>query len=322
MIKKARNNSKYNSLDKRMIAIYIIVIIGLVLGISYALNQSGISFSATSSKFKIAYSSEFDSSNLKFSPILDQNVEENVNNVIKITFRVGGEEENPDVETIYDVSLVDLEVDSILKSNYIKWKLIKNDKELSHGDFKDLKESTRLVLTGTQQDLPKYNEAKDEYIFYLWFSDSCQELNPTKCTESESQNQMLNKTLAGKIEVELYTGNKKNKTIMLNLDPMDGETTTQSLTAEYNQQLTNLPTPTRTGYTFIGWYDSFYKDHPLYYYADINSKIKSEIGYDEDKLYQSLKTNSTDVKTVSQYSNGSKLTLTTNSTLYAGWVKN
>ena len=157
---------------------------------------------------------EFDSTNLDLKPILDKNVNKESNNVIYIEFNVGGSPENDTEEIIYDIALADLDIDCALLSPYLKWKLIKNNLELSTGslDYKfDTIEKNRLVLTNIQQDLVKYNEDKskyDHYEFYMWLSDSCQEDNILNCKGSESQTNLLGKKIIGKIEVELFGGNK------------------------------------------------------------------------------------------------------------------
>ena len=58
----------------------------------------------------------------------------------------------------------------------------------------------------------KYNEDKtkyDKYEFYMWLSDSCQEDDLEKCLNQKDQSYLMQKQLKGKIEVELYTENKK-----------------------------------------------------------------------------------------------------------------
>ena len=156
----------------------------------------------------------FDSNNLDFRTILDKNVENSLDNVIYISFLVGGNEKNDAEEPIYDIALQDLEIDCDLLSPYVKWKLLKNGEEISNGSFDyhfDTIKNGRLVLTPIQQDLKKYSEDKndyDHYDFYLWLSDSCQEDSISKCENSESQNFLLGKRLSGQIEVELYSKTK------------------------------------------------------------------------------------------------------------------
>lgn len=157
----------------------------------------------------------FDNSNLVFSPILDKDVNKINKNVIYIDFRVGGNKENDDEANVYDIALMDLEVDCELLSPYLKWKLLKNGMLISEGslDYKfDTIKKGRLVLTPIQQDLKKYSEDKntyDYYEFYMWVSDSLQSENLLEYEEQELQNNLINKKLKGKIEVQLYGSAKK-----------------------------------------------------------------------------------------------------------------
>ena len=160
----------------------------------------------------------FDSSNIDFVPILDSEVEDSIDNIIKITFRVGGARDNSDVDDIiYDVALSDLNISCDLLSPYLKWKLVKGDEEIASGslDYKfDTIKNGRLVLTETQEDLAEYSESGsgyDDYTFYMWLSDSCQD-ELGKCDSKEElvdQSNLLNKRIGGKIEIEVNSGNKK-----------------------------------------------------------------------------------------------------------------
>ncbi|MCI6265720.1 MAG: InlB B-repeat-containing protein [Erysipelotrichaceae bacterium] len=212
-----------NFQDKRIISIYLIVFALLIIGVTYALQSSSLAFQTSTALIQIdetAYgNTSFDSSNLEFKPILDSAVETSTNNVIKIEFKVGGAEANNANNIIYDIALNDLEVNCSLLSPYIKWKLLKNGTEISNGslDYKfDTIADGRMVLTTIQQDLPDYNATDksqyDDYIFYMWFSDSCQSSDLSDCLNNnqlEDQSAMINQNLSGKVEVELYTESKK-----------------------------------------------------------------------------------------------------------------
>lgn len=157
----------------------------------------------------------FDASSLKLKTILDKDSESSFGSVIYIPFYVGGSKDNDVDDAIYDIALQDLNVDCNLLSPYVKWKLKKNGKVISQGSLDyhfDTIKKGRLVLTNTQQDLIPYNEDKNKYDyfeFYLWLSDSCQEEDISLCTDNVYQNNLLNKKFSGKIEVELYGGEKK-----------------------------------------------------------------------------------------------------------------
>lgn len=213
------------NLDRRIVIVYVFCIGFILLGITYALTSPDIGITVATGNIGIdetGYgSTSFDSSNLKMYPILDENVDALLtggdtsvaNNVILITFNVRGSSTNPTDRTIiYDISLADLSVADELLSRYVKWKLVKNDTAISSGslstDFDTITDG-RLVLTNIQQDLKAYSETADEYKFVMWISDSCQESDITKCIDTENQDDLLNKTLAGKIEIDMYTGSKK-----------------------------------------------------------------------------------------------------------------
>ncbi|MBR3161710.1 MAG: hypothetical protein IKF19_03160 [Bacilli bacterium] len=210
------NNNDVNT-NKEKYAILAVAAI-ILLGITYAIQNSSSIFKGRTATIKIdeeAYGdTEFDNTNIKFIPIKDDEVEISSDNVIRIDFRVGGAKENTDKnDIIYDIALNDLEVDCNLISPYLKWKLLKNDEEISNGSF-DYKFDTirdkRLVLTTTQQDLIKYSSNKDDYdryTFYIWLSDNCQ-TDLSQCKDLPEQTNLLNKRLNGKIEIELNTGAK------------------------------------------------------------------------------------------------------------------
>lgn len=209
-----------NDFKKLLLVIsFVGILILTALYLTYSMNQGSNRKELTGSIIKIdeeAYGkTEFNNESLELKPILDKNVKKESNNVIYITFNVGGSKENNIDQIIYDIALADLDLNCELLSPYIKWKLIKNDLELSQGslDYKyDTITDGRLVLTNMQQDLVKFNEDKttyDKYEFYMWMSDSCQEEDISKCKDSESQKNLLNKKISGKIEVELYGGAKK-----------------------------------------------------------------------------------------------------------------
>ena len=157
---------------------------------------------------------EFNASNVEFRTILDKDVASKFDNVIYITFRVGGYQDNDAVDPVYDIALQDLKVDCNLLSPYLKWKLLKNGEELSAGSFDyhyDTIKDGRLVLTPIQQDLKDFSLNKsdyDYYQFYLWLSDSCQEEDLALCSNVQTQENLLGKKLSGKIEVELYSQSK------------------------------------------------------------------------------------------------------------------
>ena len=196
------------------LAILIFAIIFLVFLFTYALKSDLLGSNLITKIIHIdedAYGETlFNSEELNFRPILDNQVDVNSNNVIYIPFVVGGASDNNIDHIVYDIALADLKLDCSLVSPYLKWKLVKNGELLSEGSldyhFDTIKDG-RLVLTPIQQDLQDYSKDKstyDHYDFYMWISDYCQSENLTDCLNNEDQNFLFDKKISGKIEVELY----------------------------------------------------------------------------------------------------------------------
>ena len=96
-----------------------------------------------------------------------------------------------------------------------------------------------------------------------------------------------------------------------------------SKTVNYNSQIGTLCTPKRKGYTFIGWYNTDYKDKPLNYYADTYSDLYNAFNYDADKLYNHYLTYGTNEgRRIAQYLPTDTYNYTKNITVYAGWKVN
>jgi len=207
--------------DKKILVFYIMVVLNIIVGISYASTSTSErqkdSFYVNTIRLdeEVYGELQFDSSNLDFKPILDNTIYTNDDNVIEIDFLVGGSSLNDTDNIIYDISLSNLNIDCNLISPYLKWILIKDDEIISEGslDYKfDTINNGRLVLTNMGQDLKEYSKNKstyDSYKFYMWLSDSCQEEDFSKCSNVELQNNLLGKKISGKISVDLYVGIKK-----------------------------------------------------------------------------------------------------------------
>lgn len=212
MMKKIFNN-------KFIIILIIVAVIVILFGVTYAVSPGSVFKNMTGEKISIdeeAYGETFfDSRNIELVPILDKDFRKREDNVIHISFLVGGNKNNAVDNIIYDIALNDLEVDCSLISPYVKWKLLKNSSEISSGslDYQfDTIKNGRLVLTNIQQDLVKYDEEKkgyDYYDFYLWISDNCQDDDISKCFDKKGQDNLMGKTLKGKVEIELYADSKK-----------------------------------------------------------------------------------------------------------------
>jgi hypothetical protein len=198
-----------------VIALEFAMIVLVIVGITYAIYYYGNNFNLKTGDLGIDTDiygdTVIDSDNIVLTPIVDSTIDNNDTNVLKIDFNVRGSKENVVSNIIYDIALVDLEIDCELISKYLKWDLLKNGEELESGsfsyDFDDIVDG-RLVLTSIQQDLVDYSSNPDQYQFRLWLSDSCQSDNISECVNSEDQSNLLNKSISGKLEVELYTGSK------------------------------------------------------------------------------------------------------------------
>ncbi len=187
----------------------------IVIGITYAVfnfvHQMYLKTSELAIDTSIYGDTWIDSDSVWLEPILDETVSSDFNHVLKIDFKVRGAQENVTNDIIYDIALVNLDIDCELLSEYLKWELIKNGKVISSGNFSssfDTIVDNRLVLTNIQQDLVSYSSDPDAYEFRLWLSDSCQSEDILTCDDSEDQSSLLNKSISGRIEVELYTGSK------------------------------------------------------------------------------------------------------------------
>lgn len=214
-----KDNLKEHRRKIFIIMLIFILIIFLIVVFTYALKPELLTNQIASKIIRIdeeVYGeTTFDSSNLDFRPILDNWGEDSQNNIIYISFVVGGNINNNIDHIVYDIALADLRLDCSLVSPYLKWKLLKNGELLSSGSldyhFDTIREG-RLILTPIQQDLKDYSEDKntyDCYDFYMWLSDSCQNDQLDACLNSEDQSDLSGKKISGKIEVELYADTKK-----------------------------------------------------------------------------------------------------------------
>ena len=273
---------------KIVVFTYVIVVFLIVLGIAYAYNTSSLVFNADTGVYgideEIYGSTTFNSTNLKLSPILDSKVNEKLENVIKIDFKVRGADFNPsDKEIIYDIALTDLHLDcQLLNTEYLKWRLVKNGETLEESNFSNTVDNAvdgRYLLTQIQQDLVAYTAGgHDDYSLYIWISDVCQEENLGDCDVTdealEKQTALIGRHISGKVEVQLYTGTKKEH--VKNPLPEGSNSCSNMMYAFYRnagnlegdyieivtgKTFKNLPTPKKDGYKFDGWYlDSSYSN--------------------------------------------------------------
>ena len=205
-----KENSKF------IIVMSIVIVLGII-GITYALkvaafNPIGLNTTTGTINANITYDGDNTSTITntdKMLPISDTLVDINTTDdrVLKVSFNITGVNTNPD-NTIYDISLRDINMDKELKSLYVKWRLYKNNILLSEGNFSpsfDVKENNRLVLTEVQQDLTTNT---DKYVYLMWISEICTG-DITNCDSTLNQNKYSNKTFNASIKIEASTKSKK-----------------------------------------------------------------------------------------------------------------
>ena len=209
------NNIK-NFLSKNIkLIIILLVIIGIGV-VGYTLAASKLTnVSIATGNYQVVYSGTATLPSSKLTPIYDSELTSSSNStkVMKVTFTVKGAQSNPsDIPIIYDVSLTDLNLDEELHSELLKWRLYKNNTQISEGSFSydfDAQINKRMVLTSTQQDLPSYSSTADSYTFYIWISEQCTG-DILNCGEETNTAPLMNKTLSGNIKIELSTKSKKS----------------------------------------------------------------------------------------------------------------
>ncbi len=109
----------------------------------------------------------------------------------------------------------------------------------------------------------------------------------------------------------------KNYTLLYDNNGGSG-CTSKSIT--YGEEYGTLCTPSRSGYAFVGWFDSNYKNSPLNYYADTYSDLKEAFGYDANRLYKHyFEYGLKEGRRISQYISSDIYNTEGNKTIYAGW---
>ncbi|MGN1311700.1 MAG: hypothetical protein ACI4U4_01650, partial [Bacilli bacterium] len=222
-----KNNIKF------LIAMIIVITLGII-GITYAIKIGeftaiGLNANTSTISANITYDSTVNEGTitstgnmLPISDTLITGVDVADTRILKVKFMVTGVSTNPS-NTIYDISLRDINMSSALKTEEIKWKLYKNGTEISTGNFSptfDIMENNRLVLTNTQQDL---TTSTDTYVFLMWISESCTD-DLTTCTITNSQNKYSGKTFSATIKLEAST--KSKKTLIRNSIPSSAASVT------------------------------------------------------------------------------------------------
>lgn len=216
---------------KLIILLFIIIIIS-VISITLALTDMAIPVRVGTGDYNVVYTGAATLPSSKLTPINDTAsnfLTNNSSKILKVDFTVKGAANNPthytddtedpiygteknNIKIIYDVSLNDLDIPVVLKNSLLKWRLYKNGSLFNEGDFSDaydIKKNNRLVLTNSQQDLPKYSSTADSYTFYIWLSEPCLG-DITSCGLETDTSIFLNQTISGNIGIELSTGEKKD----------------------------------------------------------------------------------------------------------------
>lgn len=131
-------------------------------------------------------------------------------NVIRSEFSLRSVDTNKREDLIYDVILSDMNIDCSLLNKYTKWNLYKNGSLLSTGSLDPLFDGNvldnNLRLTNIQEDLPKYNEEYDDYVFIMWISEACDNLETCELVD---QSNIVNSEISLKLFIALYGGRKK-----------------------------------------------------------------------------------------------------------------
>ena len=195
---------------------FIVIVLGII-GVTFAITISDfnpIGINTTTSEIKATIGYENGSNGTVTStgvllPISDSIVSLNTtdNRIVKIAFNITGDSLNPE-NSIYDISLHNIDMACELKTEYVKWRLYKEENMISEGNFSssfDAMINNRLVLTTTQEDLTTNT---DNYTLLIWISESCTGDIDT-CDPTLSQSKYLNKSLNASIKVELSTKSKK-----------------------------------------------------------------------------------------------------------------
>ena len=111
------------------------------------------------------------------------------------------------------------------------------------------------------------------------------------------------------------------KTYTLYFDANGGSTPTASKAVVYTKALGTLPTPTRAGYWFVGWYSINYKDQPWVYYGEANGDVKAY--YNGDPLAMAghyWDAGRNEGRRICEYVATDNYNTVGDMTIYAGWT--
>lgn len=236
-------NQKNNKTSKKPIILMLlsIALIMTILGITLAINiTKNVSIATGNYNVLITGSTAVSASGLVPIPnsgdtISYDNLSLYSDSIFVSNFTVKGAQTNPDSENIsiiYDVALIEENIDTNLLNRYLKWELIKNQEVLSYGNFSDVSNNTRYVLTDIQQDLPKYTDTADSYRLVIWISDDF--------SESFDQSIMMNKSFSATIDIELYTQSKISQKVTDQSLMMAYDSSYAFWQSTYQSKITNI----------------------------------------------------------------------------------
>lgn len=202
----------------KFITVMLLIIVFGVVGITYAVkigkfNPILLNTSTAQISANITYNSGYTSTITntgKMLPISDSSITgASVTDarVLKAEFKVTGSSSNPE-KSIYDIVLRDITMDSVLKSEDVKWRLYRNGTLISSGSFApsfDIMENNRLVLTNEQIDM---TTSTDTFTFLMWISESCTG-DITTCTKEMDQSKYFGKKFTAVVKLEASAKSKK-----------------------------------------------------------------------------------------------------------------
>lgn len=207
-----------------LVLVFEIMIIALgVAGITFAINRivSGTAQTVvTIGEYNVDYVGESSVSASDLEPISDDLININTtDNVIRLEFSLRGVSTNKDEDLIYDIMVNEMNIDCALLNQYTKWNLYKNGNLLSSGSFSPSFDgdvlSDNFRLTTTQEDLPTHNDDYDKYVFIIWISESCDDLETCELVD---QSGIIGSKMSMKIFIALYQGAKKEYERIPNYD--------------------------------------------------------------------------------------------------------
>jgi hypothetical protein len=209
--------NKDNKQEKRKLKITIILLIIVVImcsiGVTLALNKSS-NVIVTTGTYNVIIEGDTTITPSSLVPIPNtsdtisyDNISTYSDYIYVSSFTVKGAEANPtEHNIIYDVALINQNIDTNLLNQYLKWELIKNGEIISNGNFSNLTNGTRYVLTTIQEDLPRYEDTADSLQLVIWINDNFD--------SSFDQTTMMNKTFSSTIDIELYTDSKVSSNLV------------------------------------------------------------------------------------------------------------